>query len=209
MYTSILSLSTKNIKPRLEQIEKELVETKSSLVELLKTVSIISKEFVHKDEIEQLINPQNQEDLSDKLDIKFMSLSKQINDAENQLTNFVHTAVDSIEKKFAMIRKDFSHKLNKKIKSNQEEKFVSEEKFQTWSKQVEKLQTFPFNISQHVNALTDNLTITRDEFAKFQLTVARDMAHVKVLFSCEVVLILWCHLVPGGSVGHLSKKRPV
>lgn len=178
--TSILSMSTKNIKPRLKHIEKELVETKSSLVEILKAVSIISKEFFHKNEIEQLINSQNQEDLSDKIDIKFMSLNEQINDAKNQLTNFVHTAVDSKEKKFAMIRKDFSHKHHKKVKSNQDEKFVSEEKF----------QILPFNISQHVNALTDNLTITRDEFAKFQLSVARDMAHVKVLFICEVVFIL-------------------
>ena len=54
LYTSsVFSVSTKKVNTniRLEQIEKELVETKSSLVEILKTVSIISKEFVHKRQI--------------------------------------------------------------------------------------------------------------------------------------------------------------
>ena len=57
LYTSVFSVLTKEVNTniRLEQIEKELVETKSSLVEILKTVSIISKEFVHKDQIEKLI----------------------------------------------------------------------------------------------------------------------------------------------------------
>ena len=183
--TSVLSLSTEDTKRRLEQIEKELLETKSSLVEILMTVSTISKEFVHKDQIEWLINPQknqNQEDISDDLDIKFMNLNKQVNDSEKQLTDFVHAAVKSLEKQFATLKKDLSHKLDKKVKkSNHDRNFVSEDKFQTVSKQIEKLQqTLRLNILQHVNGLTDNLTITRNEFAKFQLTFARDMARVKV-----------------------------
>ena len=83
-----LSTSTKNIKPRLERIEKELVETKSSLLEILKNVSIITEELVHKD---QKINPQNHEDLSGKLDIIFMSSNKQINDSTT-LTNLTRRA---------------------------------------------------------------------------------------------------------------------
>ena len=149
------------------------------------TVSTFSKEFVHKDQIEWLINPQknqNQEDISDDLDIKFMNLNKQVNDSEKQLTDFVHAAVKSLEKQFATLKKDLSHKLDKKVKkSNHDRNFVSEDKFQTVSKQIEKLQqTLRLNILQHVNGLTDNLTITRNEFAKFQLTFARDMARVKV-----------------------------
>ena len=186
LYTSVLSLSTErvNTEMRLEQIEKELAETKSSLVEILKTISIISKEYVHKDQIEL----QNQEDASNELDIKFMSLNEQINDSKKKLTNFVHKAVNSLEKQFVTLKDDLSHKLDKKVKRDHDRKFVTEEKFATVSKQVEKLQTLPLNISRHVNALSEDLTastITRNEFAKFQLTVARDTARVKVKSNCD------------------------
>ena len=181
---SVFTLSTEkmNTDMRLEQLENELVETKSSLVEILKTVSIISKEFVHKDQIE-LIKLQNNEDASDELDIKFMSLNEQINDSKKQLSNFVHEAVSSLEKQFVRLKDDLSHKLDKKVKRDHERKFVTEEKFATVSQQVQKLQSLPLNISWQVNALSENLTestITRNEFAKFQLTVARDTARVKV-----------------------------
>ena len=183
--TSVLSLSTErvNTEMRLEQIEKELVETKSSLVEILKTITIISKEYVHKDQIEKLMKLQNQDDASNELDIKFMSLNEQINDSKKQLTNFVHKAVNALEKQFVTLKDDLSHKLDKKVKRDHDRKFVTEEKFATVSKQVEKLQTLPLNISRHVNAISEDLsasTITRNEFAKFQLTVARDTARVKV-----------------------------
>ena len=195
--TSVLSLSTEKVNTdmRLEQIEKELVETKSSLVEILKTISIISKEYVHNDQIERIIKLQNQEDKSDELDIKFMSLNEQINDSKKQLTNFVHTAVNSLEKQFATLKDDLSHKLDKKVKRDHDRKFVTEEKFATVSQKVEKLQTLPLNISHHVNALTKDLTastITRNEFAKFQLTVARDTARVKVKFIRDILCFSSC-----------------
>ena len=178
LYTSVFSVSTKKVNTniRLEQIEKELVETKSSLVEILKTVSIISKEFVHKDQIEKLISE------NDLLDIKFMSLNKQINRSQKQLTNIVHTAVNSQEKQFSTLKEDLS-KLDKKVKSDHEKKFVTEDKFQAVSEQVKKLQKLPLNISWNVNELSEDLTestIIRKEFAKFQLTVARDTARGKV-----------------------------
>ena len=186
LFTSVFTLSTTekmNTEMRLEQLENELVETKSSLVEILKTVSIISKEFVHKDQIDRLIKLQNNEDASDELDIKFMSLNEQINDSKKQLSNFVHEAVTSLEKQFVRLKDDLSYKLDKKVKRDHDRKFVTEDKFATVSQQVQKLQSLPLNISWQVNALSENLTestITRNEFAKFQLTVARDTARVKV-----------------------------
>ena len=176
LYTSVFSVLTKEVNTniRLEQIEKELVETKSSLVEILKSVSIISKEFVHKDQIEKLISE------NDMLDIKFMSLNKQINRSQKQLTNYVHAAVNSQEKQFSTLKEDLS-KLDKEVKGDHEKKFVTEDKFQAVSEQVEKLQKHPLNISWNVNALTEN-TIIRKEFSKFQVTVARDTARVKVKF---------------------------
>ena len=181
LYTSVFPVSTKKVNTniRLEQIEKELVETKSSLVEILKSVSIISKEFVHKDQIEKLISE------NDMLDIKFMSLNKQINRSQKQLTNYVHKAVNSQKKQFSTLKEDLS-KLDKKVESDHEKKFVTEEKFQTVSEQVEKLQKLPLNSSWNVNELSKDLTentIIRKEFSKFQLTVARDTARVKVKFT--------------------------
>ena len=183
LYTSVFPVSTKKVNTniRLEQIEKELVETKSSLVEILKTVSIISKEFVHKDQIEKLISE------NDMLDIKFMSLNKQINRSQKQLTNYVHTAVNSQEKQFSTLKEDLS-KLDKEVKGDHEKKFVTEEKFQAVSEQVEKLQKHPLNISWNVNAMTEN-TIIRKEFSKFQLTVARDTARVKVKYMQQITKI--------------------
>ena len=181
LYTSVFPVSTKKVNTniRLEQIEKELVETKSSLVEILKSVSIISKEFVHKDQIEKLISENNM------LDIKFMSLNKQINRSQKQLTNYVHKAVNSQKKQFSTLKEDLS-KLDKKVESDHEKKFVTEEKFQAVSEQVEKLQKLPLNSSWNVNELSKDLTentIIRKEFSKFQLTVARDTARVKVKFT--------------------------
>ena len=195
--TLVLSLSTEKVNTdmRLEQLEKELVETKSSLVEILKTISIISKEYVHNDQIERIIKLQNQENGSDELDIKFMSLNEQINDSKKELTNFVHKAVSTLEKQFATLKDDLSYKLDKKVKRDHDRKFVTEEKFATVSKKVEKLQTLPLNISHHVNALTKDLTastITRNEFAKFQLTVARDTALVKVEFRHDIICFSSC-----------------
>ena len=185
---SVFTLSTEkmNTDMRLEQLENELVETKSSLVEILKSVSIISKEFVHKDQSERLRKFQNNMGANDELDIKLMSLNEQINDSKKQLSNFVHEAVSSLEKQFVRLKDDLSHKLDKKVKRDHETKFVTEEKFATVSQQVQKLQSLPLNISWQVNALSENLTestITRNEFAKFQLTVARDTARVKVNIS--------------------------
>ena len=181
LYTSVFPVSTKKVNTniRLEQIEKELVETKSSLVEILKSVSIISKEFVHKDQIEKLISE------NDMLDIKFMSLNKQINRSQKQLTNYVHKAVNSQKKQFSTLKEDLS-KLDKKVESDHEKKIVTEEKFQAVSEQVEKLQKLPLNSSWNVNELSKDLTentIIRKEFSKFQLTVARDTARVKVKFT--------------------------
>ena len=119
------------------------------------------------------------------LDIKFMSLNKQINRSQKQLTNYVHKAVNSQKKQFSTLKEDLS-KLDKKVESDHEKKFVTEEKFQAVSEQVEKLQKLPLNSSWNVNELSKDLTentIIRKEFSKFQLTVARDTARVKVKFT--------------------------
>ena len=124
---------------------------------------------------------------NDMLDIKFMSLNKQINRSQKQLTNYVHTAVNSQEKQFSTLKEDLS-KLDKEVKGDHEKKFVTEEKFQAVSEQVEKLQKHPLNISWNVNAMTEN-TIIRKEFSKFQLTVARDTARVKVKYMQQITKI--------------------
>ena len=229
--TSVISSSTEkvNIEMRLTHLETELSSTKASLMEILKSISILSKEYVHKNDIEGLLNLQNNSHTEEELDIKFMSLNEQINDSKSKLTDIVQNAVDSLEKKFVVLKDDLSHKLDKKVcassflwrdvyKLNQFQvkrehgsKYVTEDNFERVSKQVEKLQGIPLNISKTFSEISQDLTIakiTRNEFAKFQLTVARDTAGIK-----ERYIFIWSKLipssVPGGWVGHLPEERPV
>lgn len=167
---------------RLTHLETELSSTKASLMEILKSISILSKEYVHKNDIEGLLNLQNNSHTEEELDIKFMSLNEQINDSKSKLTDIVQNAVDSLEKKFVVLKDDLSHKLDKKVKREHGSKYVTEDNFERVSKQVEKLQSIPLNISKTFSEISQDLTIakiTRNEFAKFQLTVARDTAGIK------------------------------
>ena len=100
---------------RLTHLETELSSTKASLMEILKSISILSKEYVHKNDIEGLLNLKNNSHTEEELDIKFMSLNEQINDSKSKLTDIVQNAVDSLEKKFVVLKDDLSHKLDKKV----------------------------------------------------------------------------------------------
>ena len=117
LVTSVISSSTKkvNIEMRLTYLESELTSIKSSLMETLKSVSILSKESVHKNDREGPIDLQNNSHTEGELEIKFMSLNEQINDSKSKLTDIVQNAVDSLEKKFVVLKDDLSHKLDKKV----------------------------------------------------------------------------------------------
>ena len=183
LVTSVISSSTKkvNIEMRLTYLESELTSIKSSLMETLKSVSILSKESVHKNDREGPIDLQNNSHTEGELEIKFMSLNEQINDSKSKLTEIVQN-VDSLEKKFVLLTDGLSHKLHRLQDKREHGTKVTEDNFERVSKQVEKLQSSPLNISNDDNdEISQDLTIAkiRNEFSKFQLTVARDTAGIK------------------------------
>ena len=183
LVTSVISSSTKkvNIEMRLTYLESELTSIKSSLMETLKSVSILSKESVHKNDREGPIDLQNNSHTEGELEIKFMSLNEQINDSKSKLTEIVQN-VDSLEKKFVLLTDDLSHKLHRLQDKREHGTKVTEDNFERVSKQVEKLQSSPLNISNDDNdEISQDLTIAkiRNEFSQFQLTVARDTAGIK------------------------------
>ena len=183
LVTSVISSSTKkvNIEMRLTYLESELTSIKSSLMETLKSVSILSKESVHKNDREGPIDLQNNSHTEGELEIKFMSLNEQINDSKSKLTEIVQN-VDSLEKKFVLLTDDLSHKLHRLQDKREHGTKVTEDNFERVSKQVEKLQSSPLNISNDDNdEISQDLTIAkiRNEFSQFKLTVARDTAGIK------------------------------
>ena len=148
LVTSVISSSTKkvNIERRLTYLESELTSIKSSLMEILKSVSILSKESVHKNDREGPIDLQNNSHTEGELEIKFISLNEQINDSKSKLTEIVQN-VDSLEKKFVLLTDDLSHKLHRLQDKREHGTKVTEDNFERVSKQVEKLQSSPLNIS--------------------------------------------------------------
>jgi len=78
-------------------------------------------------------------------------------------------------------------KLESKVKrSNDFGKFVSEESFEVVARDVEKLKKLPETLTSQIDQSysklskgTSKSTITRDEFARFQLSVARDTSQLR------------------------------
>ena len=88
----------------------------------------------------------------------------------------------SLEKKFVLMTDDLSNKLHRLLDKREHGTKVTEDNFERVSKQVEKLQGSPLNISNDDNdEISQDLTIAkiRNEFSQSQLTVARDTAGIK------------------------------
>merc|ERR1719153_782506 len=92
-----------------------------------------------------------------------------------------------MNKKFDDLKSDMMSKLESKVKrSNEGGKFVSEEAFEVVAREVESLKEFPEKLNAKVEQTYSKLsegkteqTITRNEFAQFQLIVARDTSHLR------------------------------
>ena len=161
---------------RLSQLETELQSTRSTLLEILKSVSILSKQYVHTDEGVRL---QTTEDI----DMKIEQLQMKIDENKENVTGVVMAAVEALQKKFDALKEDLSFKLEKKVKRAYGSKFVTEESFEEVSRKVQQLQDLPKNLMQSVNEIKLDLpktAIMKKEFSSFQLRVARDLAKVKV-----------------------------
>ena len=93
-----------------------------------------------------------------------------------------------MNKKFEDLKTNMMEKLESKVKrSNDVGKFVSEESFEVVARDVEKLKKLPETLTSQMDQSYSKLskgmsksTITRDEFARFQLSVARDTSQLRV-----------------------------
>ena len=96
-------------------------------------------------------------------------------------------SIHSLESKFQHLQEDLNTKFDNKVKREQRGKFVTEETFDLVAKKIERLQDLPKNLTEVVSRTYSDIskditrtTITRDEFAQFQLMVARDTCKVRV-----------------------------
>ena len=99
-------------------------------------------------------------------------------------------SIHSLESKFAHLQDDLNTKFESKVKREQRGKFVTEETLDLVAKKIERLQDLPKNLTEVVSRTYSDIskditrtTITRDEFAQFQLMVARDTCRVRVRIS--------------------------
>jgi len=116
-------------------------------------------------------------------------LVEKISKLENQMQNLKKDLSDSIlslESKYEHLKEDLNTKFDSKVKREQRGKFVTEETFDIVAKKIERLQYLPKNLTEVVSKTYSDIskaisrtTITRDEFAQFQLTVARDTCKVR------------------------------
>merc|ERR1711997_1049601 len=104
-----------------------------------------------------------------------------IRDSKDSLTAVLEDAMMSVDKKIEDLQEEIVDKLEKKVKRQGRGKFVSEETFDLVARQVEELNKLPESLNASVaQTYTDikanmaRMTITREEFSAFQLSVARD-----------------------------------
>ena len=103
---------------KVTNLEHDVQETKTTLLDLLSTVSQISQNF-------------------------------------ETVANTLEAAISNIDRKVEHLKQDILDKLENKVKREQREKFTEAED-------------------------VTKSTITKDEFASFQLVVARDTSHIRV-----------------------------
>ena len=169
----LLHSETISTELRLSQLESDLDSTRSTIMEILRSVSKLSKQH-------EMITTRA---VSDEIDMKIAQLQMKIDENKENVTGVVMAAVEALQKKFDALKEDLSFKLEKKVKRAYGSKFVTEESFEEVSKKVQQLQDLPKNLMQSVNEIKLDLpktAIMKKEFSSFQLRVARDLAKVKV-----------------------------
>ena len=189
-------------KGKREKLEGDLEKITSLVYELLKSVNKLTKEYVSKKDIEdiknglaknekklgEIVKKQEENNSDGDIDSKISVVFDSIRDSKDSVTAIVEDALYSMNKKFDDLKSDMMSKLESKVKgSNEGGKFVSEEAFKVVAGEVESLKEFPEKLNAKVEKTFSKLsegkteqTITRDEFAQFQLLLARDTSHLRV-----------------------------
>jgi len=102
------------------------------------------------------------------------------------VANTLETAIINMDRKLEHLKRDILDKLESKVKREQRGKFVTQATFDVISQKIKTLEGLPKNLSKAVSRtyhdITEDIsqsTITKDEFASFQLLVARDTCHIR------------------------------
>jgi len=193
-------------KAKREKLESDLEKMTSLVYELLKSVNKLTKEYASKSDIEEIqdsleqnkakvdaITKKQEEqgqgngDSEETIDKKLRSVFESISDSKDSVTAVVEDALFTMNKKFDDLKSEVIAKLDSKVKRGTEGgKFVTEDSFDIVARQVDALKDLPKTLTAIVDKSYSELsqgmsqaTITRDEFAQFQLSVARDTSQLR------------------------------
>lgn len=188
------------------KLEGDLEKMTALVFELLKSVNKLTKEYVTKADIEEIKeslgkNDAKVDEIASKqeemvqgtggsevdIDSKLRGVFESISDSKDSVTAVVEDALYTMNKKFDNLKSDIMAKLESKVKRGTEGgKFVTEETFEIVARQVDALKELPKSLNEIVDKSYSQLsqgmsqsTITRDEFAQFQLNVARDTSNLR------------------------------
>ena len=146
-----------------------------------------SSAILNIDNIEEKLNKlsENYENIDERFDTVYQTVS----DTKDSLTIFIDDAIKSLSDKFEIFKEDISDKLDDKVKREQRGRFVTEADFDMITRKIDKLEYLPQNLTDAVtNTYSDisediiKSTISKEEFASFQLSVVRDTSHLRVSF---------------------------
>ena len=186
---------------KVSSLETELQSTKNIVHEMLASVNKLSKQsLVSKTELENIkanvelqankindISRRQQSGGGENLERRFQTMIKTIRDSKDSVTAVLEEALRSVDRKIEDLQAEIVEKLEKKVKRQERGKFVTEDTFDLVARQVVELRKLPESLNASVartySDMTANLnrmTITRQEFASFQLSVARDTCRTRV-----------------------------
>ena len=185
----------------ISSLETELEATKHIVHEMLGSVNKLSKQsLVSQTELDNIranidLQADKIEDISrrqqtgggENMEGRFETMFQTIRDSRDSVTAVLEDALRSVDKKIEDLQQEIVDKLEKKVKRQERGKFVSEETFDLVARQVEELSKLPESLNASVartytdiTANINRMTITREEFSAFQLSVARDTCKTRV-----------------------------
>ena len=160
--------------------------SKQSLVSMTELENIKANIDLQADRIED-ISRRQQTGGEENIEGRIETIFQTIRESKDSVTAVLEDALRSVDKKIEDLKEEIVDKLEKKVKRQERGKFVSEETFDLVARQVEELSKLPESLNASVartytdiTANLNRMTITREEFAAFQLSVARDTCKTRV-----------------------------
>ena len=186
---------------KLSALESDLKNTKNIVHEMLESVNKLSKEsLVSKAELETIksnidrngvkiesISQAQESGDGENLERRFQMMLQTIQDSKDSVSAVLEDAMMSVDAKIDVLKDEILQKLVNKVKRQEAGKFVSEEAFNKVVREIQELSKLPTSLNNSVSktfkdmtADLDRMTISKEEFASFQLSVARDTCRSRV-----------------------------